>query len=120
MLYTGRVSRWILRWWFDEAADGASPRRLWPKRGVVPDVTSMLVDDARTVLANDGFRIEIVRVEQHPASEPGIVLAQEPPAGTKHRRAIAVRLTVLHRRELGADEDDDRRAGEDSNLRPAD
>jgi beta-lactam-binding protein with PASTA domain len=67
-----------------------------PRKGEVPDVRSLDVDDARFALLTNGFRADIHRLEDHPAPEMGIVVSQSPEPEATWHRAKRVRLSVLH------------------------
>lgn len=79
----------------DQDDSGFGPSR----RGPVPDVRGLEVDDAFSVLARDGFRGEVLRLEERPAPVMGTVVDQAPEAGTRRRRGSRVVIHVLHPRD---------------------
>jgi beta-lactam-binding protein with PASTA domain len=85
--------------WFDwdEPGDGTGSR---PKgRMEVPDVRGLTVEDARLVLSREGFRAEILQLEERPAPVMGTVVDQNPSPGTRRHRSRPVRIDVAHPRE---------------------
>ena len=61
----------------------------------VPDVVGMTAGDAVLTLAREGLRHEVVRIEEPPPSVEGVVVAQEPSAGSMVRRTkTPVTLTL--------------------------
>jgi hypothetical protein len=62
----------------------------------VPDVRGLGVDDARRALSREGFKVEIVRLEERPAPVMGMVLQQDPAPGTRRRRGRSVTISVHH------------------------
>lgn len=78
-----------------QSDDGRGP----PRRGPVPDVRGLDVDDAISVLARHGFRGEVLRLEERPAPVMGTVVDQDPEAGTRRRRGSRVVIHVLHPRD---------------------
>jgi PASTA domain len=72
-------------------------------RGVAPDVRGLTVQEARSRLAREGFRPEVVRLEDDPAPEMGLVVDQHPAPGARHRFVRPVRLMVLHREDPSGD-----------------
>jgi serine/threonine-protein kinase len=65
-----------------------------PAKVKVPDVVGLSVDDARAALEAAGF---VVEIEERHVSDPhndGLVLAQDPGAGTKALQGTAVTITV--------------------------
>jgi hypothetical protein len=88
--------------WFDwdEPGDGSGSR---PKaRMEVPDVRGLTVEDARLVLSREGFRAEILQLEERPAPVMGTVVDQHPSPGTVRHRSRPVRIDVAHPRESRA------------------
>lgn len=67
-----------------------------PSKVRVPDFLDMNVSETFLLALRAGVRTEVVRVTERPAPTDGIVLRQEPPAGTKVRRDAKVTLTVRH------------------------
>jgi beta-lactam-binding protein with PASTA domain len=67
-----------------------------PRKGQVPDVRGLDVDEARFALLTNGFKADIHRLEDRPAPQMGIVVSQIPAPGTTWNRAKRVRLSVLH------------------------
>ena len=65
-------------------------------RTAVPDVRGLPVDDARSTLAREGFRVEYVELEPRPAPVMGTIVDQTPAAGTRLRRGRRVRISVHH------------------------
>ena len=63
-----------------------------PQQRLVPIVVDQQVNDARTILENDGFGVNVLNVtSQKPA---GIVIAQHPNGGSKVDKGSTVLLTV--------------------------
>lgn len=88
--------------WFDwdEPGDGTASR---PKgRMEVPDIRGETVEDARLVLSREGFRAEILQLEEWPAPVMGTVVDQNPSPGTRRHRSRPVRIDVAHPRESRA------------------
>lgn len=67
-------------------------------RTVVPDVQGLSVEDARHTLSRDGFKVEILRLEERPAPVMGTVVRQDPDPGTRRHRG-PVRILVDHPRK---------------------
>jgi beta-lactam-binding protein with PASTA domain len=81
--------------WLFGVVDTETRTRL-PRKGDVPDVRGLDLDDARLALLSHGFRAEVHRLEDRPAPVMGIVVAQIPAPGTAWNRAKTVQLSVLH------------------------
>jgi beta-lactam-binding protein with PASTA domain len=81
--------------WLFGVVDPETNTRL-PRKGEVPDVRGLDVDDAMFSLLSQGFRAEVHRLEEDPAPVMGIVVAQIPVPGTRWNRAKRVTLSVLH------------------------
>ncbi len=63
-----------------------------PAKTIVPTVVNQSLNDARTVLQNDGFGVSVLYVtDNHPA---GTVIGQSPLAGAKADEGSTVNLTV--------------------------
>jgi len=63
-----------------------------PAKNVVPSVVNQTLNDARTVLQNDGFGVSVLYVtDNHPA---GTVIGQSPLAGARADNGSTVNLTV--------------------------
>jgi hypothetical protein len=84
----------IIDWLFGpvDSVDGGRH----PRRGVVPNVCDLPLDQARTALTREGFKLSIHRLELDPASVMGIVVAQHPAPGSRWNRSRPVRLDVWH------------------------
>lgn len=63
-----------------------------PAKAVVPTVVPLPLNDARTVLQNDGFSIAVLYVQDNHSA--GTVIAQDPAAGLKADVGSTVSLTV--------------------------
>jgi beta-lactam-binding protein with PASTA domain/predicted Ser/Thr protein kinase len=63
-----------------------------PKQLVVPKVTGEQVNTARTVLQGSGFQIDVINVPDKKPS--GIVIGEEPGAGSKAAKGSTVTVTV--------------------------
>jgi hypothetical protein len=96
---------WVFGWFVDALVDawdsvfGPSddgPARGPRARAIVPEVRGLDLDEASTALSREGFRIEIVRLEERPAAVMGMVIEQEPRPGVRRRRGHRVKLHVLH------------------------
>jgi PASTA domain len=68
----------------------------FPRKGPVPDVRGMSLDDARRTLAREGFKADLVALESRPAAVMGKVVGQAPPPGTSWVRARRIRVEVWH------------------------
>jgi beta-lactam-binding protein with PASTA domain len=84
----------VYDWVFGPVDPGTATRH--PRRGEVPDVRGMDLDDARLALLSEGFHAAVHRLEDDPAPVMGIVVAQIPAPGTTWSRARKVQLSVLH------------------------
>lgn len=85
---------WWSRW---SPPAGQDPSGMGPPgRSSIPDVRGLDVDDARTALAREGFRIDVRRVEERPAPVMGIVIDQDPRPGRRRRRGNNVTIVVRH------------------------
>ena len=84
----------LLDWFFGPVDAGTGSRRA--RKGIVPDVIGFDVAGALEELWADGFKVEVRRLEPHPAPVMGIVESQAPAAGTDWNRARNVRLNVRH------------------------
>jgi hypothetical protein len=71
-------------------------------RSTVPDVRGLDFDDAMTTLVEEGFRVEVRRLEDRPAPVMGKVVEQDPSPGTRGRRRSRVTLHVQHPRDPNA------------------
>jgi hypothetical protein len=77
--------------------EGGAPR---PKgRTAVPNVRGLTVEEARHALSLEGFKVEILRLEDRPAPVMGTVVDQDPAPGTRRHRGLSVRLDVAHPRQ---------------------
>ena len=65
-----------------------------PAKVKVPDVVGMSVDDARAALEAAGFVAEIVERHVSDPHNDGLVMTQDPAAGTKALQGTAVTITV--------------------------
>jgi PASTA domain len=86
---------------FSSAEPGELPegqrRGSIPKgRARVPDVRGLSVDEARITLGREGLRLEIHRLQERPDPVMGSVVDQVPVPGTRHHRAIPVKVYVQH------------------------
>lgn len=79
-------------------ADWMAPKSAWPRRVKVPNLCGLHVDDAFHEAALAGVKTDFVPVATRPAAVEGIVVAQDPMAGTKVRRDSLVLLTVQHKK----------------------
>jgi hypothetical protein len=68
-------------------------------RTEVPNVQGLSVEDARQMLSREGFKVEILRLEDRPAPVMGTVVRQDPEPGTRRHRG-PVRIHVDHRRHI--------------------
>jgi hypothetical protein len=95
---SGRIAEFlssILPWDIDGWGDTTGRRA---KSTAVPDVQGLSVEDARHVLSREGFKVEVVRLEERPAPVMGTVVRQEPPPGTRRHRD-PVQIHVQHPRD---------------------
>jgi hypothetical protein len=77
--------------------EGGAPR---PKgRTAVPNVRGLTAEEARLALSREGFKVEILRLEERPAPVMGTVVDQDPAPGTRRHRGLSVRLDVAHPRQ---------------------
>jgi PASTA domain len=77
--------------------DGGAPG---PKgRTAVPNVRGMDVEEARHALSREGFKVEILRLEERPAPVMGMVVDQDPAPGRRRHRGLSVRIDVAHPRQ---------------------
>ena len=74
---------------------GARPK----SRAEVPNVRGLTVEEARHALSREGFKVEILRLEERPAPVMGTVVDQNPAPGRLRRRGHPVRLDVAHPRQ---------------------
>ena len=74
--------------------NGGAVRR--SRTAQVPDVCRMEFDDALPALVREGYKVEVVRLEERPAPVMGTVVAQSPAPGARWRRGRAVTVTVWH------------------------
>jgi penicillin-binding protein 1A len=65
-----------------------------PAKVKIPDVVGMSVDDARMALEAAGFVVEISERHVSDPHNDGLVMAQDPPAGTKALQGTVVTITV--------------------------
>jgi hypothetical protein len=77
--------------------DGRAARR--KGRTTVPNVQGLSVEDARHMLSREGFKVEILRLEDRPAPVMGTVVRQDPGPGTRRHRG-PVRIHVDHPRRI--------------------
>jgi len=76
--------------------EGGEPR---PKgRTAVPNVRGLTVEEARHALSREGFKVEILRLEERPTPVMGTVVDQDPAPGTRRHRGLPVRINVAHPR----------------------
>ncbi|MFN8078798.1 MAG: Stk1 family PASTA domain-containing Ser/Thr kinase [Kineosporiaceae bacterium] len=59
----------------------------------VPDVMKQWVDNARQMLGNAGFEVEVIE-EDNPDVDPGFVFGQDPAGGTQAPKGSKVQITV--------------------------
>lgn len=94
----GRISQYlasVLPWDIDDWGDTTGRRA---KSTAVPDVQGLSVEDARHVLSREGFKVEVIQLEERPSPVMGTVVGQEPQPGTRrHRRPV--KIHVHHPRE---------------------
>ena len=88
--------------WFDLDGIGDGSDSLPKGRMEVPEVRGLTVEDARLVLSREGFRAEILQLEERPAQVMGTVVDQHPSPGTVRHRSRPVRIDVAHPRESRA------------------
>ncbi len=93
----GRAPRWVWTWaawvWPARAERGPGSR---PRRWVtVPDFGARLASERSLIAVRAGVRTRCVSTTRRPTGD-GIVVAQDPPPGTRVRRGTEVRLTVTH------------------------
>jgi serine/threonine-protein kinase len=67
-----------------------------PATKEVPDVTGRLQPEAVTLLQDAGFLVTIVKQDVTDPGQDGLVLAEDPHAGTKAKQGAAVTITVGH------------------------
>jgi beta-lactam-binding protein with PASTA domain len=84
--------------WLGPGGDAPRPKG----RAVVPNVRGLTVEEARHALSREGFKAEILRLEDRPAPVMGTVADQDPAPGTRRHRRLSVRLDVAHPRQPGA------------------
>jgi len=65
-----------------------------PKTVPVPDVTGLDQDQARTALEDSGFKVKVKETEVFDATQNGIVIDQNPPAGSDAKPGSKVVITV--------------------------
>lgn len=65
-----------------------------PSKVKIPDVVGMSVGDARTALEAAGFVVEVVERHVSDPHNDGLVMAQDPTAGTKTLQGTVVTITV--------------------------
>jgi hypothetical protein len=87
----------------DALADWLAPRRRPSRWVIVPDFVGRQASERSMLAVRAGVRTRCVSTTSRPAGD-GIVVAQEPAAGTRVRRSTRVLLTVLHGPSLRADE----------------
>jgi beta-lactam-binding protein with PASTA domain len=75
--------------------DALGPR----DRTAVPDVRGMSVEEARLALSREGFKIEVLQLEEKPAPVMGTVVDQDPAPGKRRQRGLPVRIDVAHPRQ---------------------
>ncbi len=63
------------------------------KKGTVPDLTAVRLDDALTALAQAGLNYVVVETDKAKGT-PGVVTSQDPAAGTKGGASTSVTLVV--------------------------
>jgi PASTA domain-containing protein len=80
-----------------EPGEGGAPGP--PGRAEVPNVRGLSVEEARLALSREGFRVEILQLEERPAPVMGTVVDQDPAPGTRRHRGRPVRIDVAHPRE---------------------
>ena len=64
-----------------------------PKQEVVPPVTGLQLNVARTILQNAGFQVA-PPINQHSSKPPGVVIGEDPLGGQKVDKGSSVTLTV--------------------------
>jgi hypothetical protein len=109
-MYGGRYGLLGLEALFDflfGPVDGSGPGRRLPRKGEVPDLRGMRVDEARRVLAREGFKADVRTLDRRPAPVMGFVVEQRPTPGTRWTRTRRIRVDVSHPPSTRAD---DRRA----------
>ncbi len=65
-----------------------------PKQVVVPTVTGLQLNVARTVLLNADFQVAVINVQS--SKPPGVVIGEDPAPGTKADKGSTVTLSVSH------------------------
>jgi hypothetical protein len=89
---------------FQFGIGGSTGRLRGPKgHGPVPDVRGLDVDEALMTLARDGFRFDVVRLEERPAPVMGTLVDQDPAPGIRRRRGHRVTIHVYHPRQASPD-----------------
>jgi hypothetical protein len=86
----------LLEFVFGPVDPGPGAGRRFPRKGPVPDVRGMSLDEARRTLAREGFKADVVALESRPAAVMGTVVDQAPPPGTSWVRARRIRVEVWH------------------------
>ena len=67
-----------------------------PKESVIPDVSSFSRSDAIATLRNSGFKVLVQSSDVQDPSQDGIVLFQDPAAGSSAKPGTTVTITVGH------------------------
>lgn len=85
---TGFLASYLFLFFF------AFPAEVIPDEGKVPNVVGMTVDRAARALENAGFQPVQGETRFHRVVAPNVVLQQDPPADSRQKRGIDVRLAV--------------------------
>ena len=94
-----RITDMLCDLWFDwDGLEKGGPK----SRTAVPNVRGLTVEEARHALSREGFKVEILRLEEQPAPVMGTVVDQDPAPGRIRRRGDPVRLDVAHPRQSDA------------------
>ncbi len=66
----------------------------WGEASVIPDLTDLSLDEAKSVLEDRGLRLKVMAEAYDPARPPGTVLSQIPRPNSRVREGRFVRVTV--------------------------
>ncbi len=80
----------------DELAGWLRPRHRLPRKVLVPDFRGMRVGDSRHEALRAGVKIHLTRLIDNPAPVEGIIIDQQPSAGTRVKRGCTVNVSVFH------------------------
>jgi serine/threonine-protein kinase len=72
----------------------AFPAEVVPDDGILPNVVGLTFPDAQTALEKAGFHAQQGETRFHKTVREGVVLQEDPPAGSRQKRGIEVVLAV--------------------------